>query len=189
MSTVRRLRLGRRTLAVRIAISFAPELADFVYEEAARLHVTKSKVVNDLVAAQLDLRKQMAAVEIKNEGGTHLIHDLVERAKAEISRSIDTQAAETTALRGQVMTACAMIDRAFYAYLLHTPTVPEEQQAIAREEAQRRYQKWINEVQAQAPPKREEGHGRIHPTATTPRTPDRKAHAGARAGGDGRAGR
>ena len=137
------------------SVHLSQDLYDWLRSEANIQHVSLSKVVNDLLAAQRDLRRQLASsLEVNTNtdtGSTPIIHVLLERAKADIARSLDRQIAEVIAVRTQLQQALIMLDRAMYAYLLHTPVVPETQRTQALADAQRRYERWIEDVRALAP--------------------------------------
>jgi hypothetical protein len=179
---MKRIHLTDHLPLVRISASFTPELYDWVRSEASLHRVSVSKLVHDLVAAQRDLRRQLATgvgdANGEGEPGPPVLHVLLERTKEEIGRSIDAQAAEVAALREHVSLAVAMLDRAYYAYLLHTPPVPEPEQPRARSEAQRRYEKWTAEVRALAPPRPGRStHGRPNAAPTAAGAPDRETPA------------
>ena len=153
------------------SVHFTPEVYAWLRTEANLHHVSMSKLVNDAVAAQRALRRQGAGYDGTNGAGA-----LLERTTAEVAATLDRQAAEIAALREQLGQALVMLDRAFYAYLLHTPTVAEAAQPQARAEALRRYEKWVTEVRALgAPRKQEPQHGRTVAAPATPGAPERKA--------------
>ena len=144
------------------SVHFTPEVYAWLRTEANLHHVSMSKLVNDAVAAHRALRRQGAGYDGTNGAGA-----VLERTTAEIA-----------ALREQLGQALAMLDRAFYAYLLHTPTVAEAAQPQARAEALRRYEKWVTEVRALGAPRKQElQHGRTVAAPATPGTPERKASA------------
>jgi hypothetical protein len=178
------------TAHIPLTVRLIPELYQWIRSEAALHHVTLAKVVSDHLSAQRDLRRQLASsLEVHPDGAGPLIHVLLERTKMELARTLDAQTAEIAAVRKQLSRvleqlhqALVMLDRAFYAYLLHTPTVNEADQSRARAEALRRYEKWIADVRAQtfAPrpqPQQEDGHGHPFPAPAAAGAPTGKTPA------------
>jgi len=148
-------------------------------QEARERQVTITKVVFDHLCAQQQLQAQVAAVFTlgpteDGAAGTHILHVLLERFKDEIARSIDAQAAAMTAVREQQRVTQAMIDRAYYGFVLHTPRVLPERRAQAIAEAADRYQKYIDDVSLMLTPQPRE-RGRYGTTDAQTPTADRAA--------------
>jgi len=152
----KKVHLTWKVPAVRRTICLDSEVDTWVHQVATDTRKSVSKVISDLLHAQRTIRQELAAIaEAAREHETgHIAHVLLERHTHTISRSVDTQTREITALRGQIETLTAMLDRAFFAYLLHTPVVPEPNRAEAGTAATRRYEKWQAEVTDLLPKKR-----------------------------------
>ena len=141
-----------------------PELARWIDDEARTLRVTKTKFVSDCLRTHQTIQQQLAESVVlgpaePNGKGPHMVQVLLTRLKEELAQSIDGQTAEVQKLRGQVQLMQTMLDRAYYGFLLHTEPVPEEQRPYRKAEAQRRYERWLDEVRS----------GTDAPTAPHPR--------------------
>ena len=175
--------------------NFPVSLMHWLRTQAAQRRVSLAKVAYDLLSAQRHVQEQLATVftlSATTEGATgqHILHVLLERVKDDIARSIDRQADQVAALREQLRTTQAMIDRAYYGFVLHTPRVPAERRTQAIAEADERHHKFIEDVRlvlTPSPSKRGH-HDHPHAQATATGTPARQAPAGADANHSHRSG-
>src|SRR5262249_51037113 len=104
--------------------NFPVSLMHWLRTQAAQRRVSLAKAAYDLLSAQRHVQEQLAAVftvgpTTEGATGQHILHVLLERVKDDIARSIDRQADQVSALREQLRTTQAMIDRAYYGFVLH----------------------------------------------------------------------
>jgi hypothetical protein len=128
-----------------------PELAKWITDEARTLRVTKTKFVCDCLRSHQTIQQQLAESVVLgpaevNGKGPHLVHVLLTRLKEELAQSIDGQSAAVQHLTRHLQVLQTMLDRAYYGFLLHTEPVPEEKRPHRKAEAQRRYERWVEEV-------------------------------------------
>ena len=140
-----------REPTIAFAVRLPPDLARWIEEEARARRVTRTKIVHDHLRAQQELHKQLAesftlGPHDARASGKQLLHTLLTQLKEELAQSIDAQTEQIAVLVKQLTTAQAMLDRAYYGFLLHTDTVPEDQRPQRRLDAQRRYERWIEDV-------------------------------------------
>ncbi len=151
------------TIAVTLRLS--ADLARWLDTQAQTRRVSRTKVVHDLLLAQQAMHEQLANSVIVGPAGTEptgkqVLHVLLSHLKEEIAQSVDAQAREVQLLRQQLSIAQAMIDRAYYGFLLHTEPVPPEQRPQRTSDAQRRYERWVEEVHQRS--QRGQRHGTAH---------------------------
>jgi hypothetical protein len=153
--------------------NFPVSLMHWLRAQAAQRRVSLAKAAYDLLSAQRTVQEQLATAFTlgpteAGARGEHLLQVLLERLKDEIARSIDRQAEAIATLREQQRCTQAMIDRAYYGYVLHTPRVPPDRRAQASAEAEDRYRKFIDDVRSiLTPPPPLRGHDGTSDTGTT----------------------
>lgn len=134
-----RVRFGAHTKIQR-TIFLTPELDEWVRREAGQRRCSVSEMVNRLLGQQLDLRRQLAAIEEAGPNGhPPLLQVLLEQHKEALSRSLDGLAGEVRKTRGALDFLKAMIDRSTHELLATT---------APREEVERRYERWIAGVKS-----------------------------------------
>ena len=133
------LRFGAHTRVQR-SVLLSPDVDAWVAQQARRARCSFSEMVNRLLGQQLDLRRQLAAIE---EAGTNghppLLQVLLEQHKEALSRSLDSLVGEVRKTRGALDFLKAMIDRSTHELLATT---------APREEVERRYERWIAGVKS-----------------------------------------
>ena len=155
--------------------NFPVSLMHWLRTQAAQRRVSLAKAAYDLLSAQRHVQEQLAAVFTlgpTTEGaiGHHILQVLLERVKDDIARSIDRQADQVVALREQLRTTQAMIDRAYYGFVLHTPRVPAERRTQAISDADERHRKFVEDVRLVLTPSSPKRGHHDHPHAQTTAT-------------------
>ena len=141
----------------RITIRVSPVEFRRLQEEARARHVNLSTYVRRSVAEYLDLKTELAETMSSGESVENgassgfptprIIHTLLARTEERIAATIDGQAERISRLREDVRAMAAMIDRAYFGYLAHTPEVDPELRAAALSAARRRHLAWIGGVE------------------------------------------
>jgi len=175
--------------------NFPVSLMHWLRTQAAQRRVSLAKAAYDLLSAQRQVQDQLATVftlgsSTEGAAGQHILQVLLERVKDDIARSIDRQADQVTALREQLRTTQAMIDRAYYGFVLHTPRVPAERREQAIAEADERHHKFVEDVRLVLTSSSSKRGHHDHPDSqtTATRTPTRQAPARADANHSQRSG-
>src|SRR2546427_1917023 len=136
---------------VAVFVRLPPDLARWLEDEARTRGVSKAKVLCDCLRAHQTLQQQLVESVLlgpqdTQSNGKHLLQALLARFKEEIAQSVDAQTTEVKKLRTQLRLTQTMLDRAYYGFLLHTEPVPEEKRPQRKAEAQRRYERWTEEI-------------------------------------------
>jgi hypothetical protein len=129
-----RVRFGAHTKIQR-TIFLTPELDDWVRRDAGQRRCSVSAMINHLLGQQLDLRRQLAAVdEASTNGNTPLLQVLLEQHRETLGRSLDGLAGEVHKVRGALDFLKAMVDRSTHELLAAAAPTGEVAQ---------RYDRWI----------------------------------------------
>ena len=145
------LRRPFREPTIDFLLRLPPDLARWIEDEARARRVTKTKLIVDCLRTQQTLQQQLAASltlgpQDPQGTGAHILQVLLAQLREEIAQSIDAQTVEVKKLRGQLELTHLMLDRSYYGFLLHTEPVPEDQRPQRKAEAQRRYERWTEEI-------------------------------------------
>lgn len=145
------LRRPFREPTIDFLLRLPPDLARWIDDEARARRVTKTKLVVDCLRTQQTLQQQLAesltlGPRDTQGTGTHILQVLLAQLREEIAQSIDAQTVEVKKLRGQLQCTQTMLDRSYYGFLLHTDPVPEDKRPQRKAEAQRRYERWTEEI-------------------------------------------
>ena len=142
-----RVRFGAHTKVQR-SVSLSPAVDAWVHKEASLSGCSVSEMINRLLSQQLDLRRQLAAVV---EGGTDerapLLQVLLEQVRESLCQAIDGLAGEVRKTRTSLDFVKAMIDRSTHELLAA---------AAPSGDVERRYDRWIGEVQSLMQPRKGE---------------------------------
>ena len=139
----------------RITIRVSPVEFRRLQQEARARGVNLSTYVRRSVAEYLDLKTELAetmsstnAVGDGTAGTTpRIIHTLLARTEERIAATIDGQAERISRLREDVRAMAAMVDRAYFGYLAHTPEIDPELRPAALAAARRRHTAWLGAVE------------------------------------------
>lgn len=128
-----------------------PEFKYIEKESAARKN-SISKTVRDCLLEYMNLREELAtAINHPGKAGDEhtgtVIHTLLSRTEERIAALFDQQSKQINALKNQVYTLTAMIDRMYLGVMQHLPEVPEKLASGAVAGAKRRHKKWLEAIQ------------------------------------------
>jgi hypothetical protein len=121
--------------------------------EALARGVSLSRCAADCLAEYFALRREMATAleaETHEQLGTlapsRVIHVLLAQTEQRLVATLDRYSEDLVDIRGQVAAVLAMLDRAQFLYLCHTPEVPSEARDQAFARAQQRWATWRRAV-------------------------------------------
>jgi hypothetical protein len=134
-NTTPHLRFGAHTRVQR-SVLLSPDVDAWVAQQARRARCSFSEMVNRLLSEQRDLRRQLAETEEMTGPTPGMAWG---RHADALGRSVDGLATEVRKARSAIDFLRAMVDRSTYE-LLAVSSAP-------REEAERRYERWIASVQ------------------------------------------
>jgi hypothetical protein len=121
--------------------------------EALARGVSLSRCAADCLAEYFALRWEMATAleaETPEQLGTlapsRVIHVLLAQTEQRLVATLDRYSEDLVSIRGQAAAILAMLDRAQFLYLCHTPEVPSETRDQAYARAQQRWATWRRAV-------------------------------------------
>lgn len=138
-----------------ITIRVSPLEFQRLQREASARNVTLSSYVRRAIREYLELKVELAET-LSPEGAKpngngasspRIIHTLLARTEERIAATIDGQAERISRLREDLRTVAAMIDRAVFSYLAHTPEVDPELRPVALATGKRRHIAWLGAVE------------------------------------------
>jgi hypothetical protein len=129
------LRFGEHTRVQR-SVLLSPDVDAWVAQQARRARCSFSEMVNRLLSEQRDLRRQLA--ESEELPGLPPGPAWGRHADA-LGRAVDGLAAEVRKTRSAIDFLKAMVDRSTYELLAAS--------GAPRDDAERRYERWITSVQ------------------------------------------
>ena len=141
----------------RITIRVSPIEYRRLQDGARARGVDLSTYVRRSVAEYLDLKTELAET-MSSDGAVgngsadglptpRIIHTLLARTEERIAATIDGQAERISRLREDVRALAAMVDRAYFGYLAHTPEVDPELRSASLSAARRRHSAWLGAIE------------------------------------------
>ena len=144
-------------LQQRITIRVSPVEFRRLQQEARARGLNLSTYVRKSVAEYLDLKTELAETMSSDSSSGNesagavptprIIHTLLARTEERIAATIDGQAERISRLREDVRAMAAMVDRAYFGYLAHTPEIDPELRPAALSAARRRHSAWLGAVE------------------------------------------
>ena len=121
--------------------------------EALARGVSLSRCAADCLAEYFALRQEMATAleaetpdQLRTLAPSRVIHVLLAQTEQRLVATLDRYADDLVAVRGEVAAVLAMLDRAQFLYLCHTPEVSPEARDQAFARAQQRWATWRRAV-------------------------------------------
>jgi hypothetical protein len=141
----------------RITIRVSPIEFRRLQQEARARGVNLSTYVRRSVGEYLDLKTELAETmssdgpagngDVNDLPTPRIIHTLLARTEERIAATIDGQAERISRLREDVRAMAAMVDRAYFGYLAHTPEIDPELRTAALSAARRRHTAWLGAIE------------------------------------------
>jgi hypothetical protein len=119
--------------------------------EALARGVSLSKCAGDCLAEYFALRREMAtAFETPDQAGPltppRVIHVLLAQTEQRLVATLERYGEDLTAVRAELATVLAMLDRSHFTYLCYTPEMPSEARDRAYTRGQQRFAAWRSAV-------------------------------------------
>jgi hypothetical protein len=121
--------------------------------EAVTRGVSLSRCAADCLAEYFALRREMATAleakapeELETLAPSRVIHVLLAQTEQRLVATLDRYSEDLVDIRGQVAAVLAMLDRAHFTYLCHTPEMPSEARDQAFARGQQRWATWRRAV-------------------------------------------